>query len=461
MEQEAPGSIALPRQSSHSIHLLGTLESDPQFYPTQNGGERGWARIRVTEPSFTFSRDGRETVVPEKNHYYSASVLGKEAVAALRAMKAGDRIDGRGSVEPFTPRGSNRPELQPKLFAVAPTNATRDVNEVRLAGEITESRFRANRGNAQLDSVDYTVKAFGKDGMTFAVREFGQAAREIDAAGDRAGGTRIDLEGRLSMASFPGRNGGKVEMWFVSTTPREVTLPDRAQTNELTQTQERAPLSGIAGVSFDADALLDEYEAQRATVAAEVPSPVTADEVSQQLREIAQLSVSDNVDDWPAVVAERIEATKTYLEARGVDSRAASGAIDGFHAAIDGELSNADAAWSTPAYGEVAGRLERYARAAGELATTTLPTDLSPKQREGIISSLKENAYSLTTSPRALPGLTNEALVEEYLSSGAAVVDRADAIAERDAHELERTQEQEHAVEAELELAEEAGLGLG
>ena len=59
--------------------------------------------------------------------------------------------------------------------------------------------------------------------------------------------------------------------------------------------------------------------------------------------------------------------------------------------------------------------------------------------------------------------MSNDALVQDYMQSGAALVDRAASIAERDAQELERGQTEELANEQEVanDLADEAALALG
>ena len=250
----------------HQGQLSGTLEKDPQFYPTQKGGEVALVRLNVKTPGFTFTKGGVEQTVEPKSHFFNARIVGQDAVERMREYAQGDAITVAGSIESYTPQNSKKPIIGLTAFDHHP--ATReelsDPNQIHLRGEVLGSVYKPNRGNAQLDSVDYAVRAFGKNGTDIAVREFGETAKNI--ASEREQGTKLELDGRLAMSSFEGRNG-KVQMWYIATTPREVTnltaleasrALEKANENapELTDEQ-RASLERETRLLNDAQAYLD------------------------------------------------------------------------------------------------------------------------------------------------------------------------------------------------------------
>lgn len=426
------------RRGSHTVRLGGVLERDPDFYPTQSGGEKAVVRLKVTTPGYTFVRDGQEQTVADKQHFYSATVVGRDAVEAVRGMHAGDTFVGEGAVNTYTAKETGRPAIGVTVFSVSPEmtpDVAREPNVVRIAGEVTESTFKPNRGNPQLDSIDYKVKPFGRDNAEIAVREFGEKAREL--AESRSVGSRVELDGRLTMSSFEGRNG-RVDSYFIATTPREVQALDGAQLvkdRSLERTDSQEPAA---------------ERAEDAVVVRNLSGGLVA-------------AVNTALDSCRSVTTDFTEKLHAGVEETAAElGYGGNPAVRGFALAAENEVQTL--------YGSRDGvtraleRVEAYAKATQELVERAAPGELTAAQRGGIVDSIKDKALELNTPPGKLAGLSDDALLNEYLSSGAAIVDRADLIAQRDAQALEREHGVERASdleqEAAMEIADEVDLGL-
>lgn len=251
------------RKGPREITLVGTCENDPQFYPNTSGvGEHGVVRVRAVTPGYTFTRNGQETVVQDKTQWHSATVYGATAIEKLRNFRAGDEIAlPNALVDPYRSRETGRPVLGIRAFDVSNevTDAQRkEPNRVHIAGAISEVAFRANRGNQQLDYLEYKVMPFGKDAQPILIREFGEAARNLEAA--RAVGEKVELDGRLTHGSFQGRNG-RVDTYYIATTPKEVeNLRERAAERSQERDRERVAEIDreIASLTAEHEALLSE-----------------------------------------------------------------------------------------------------------------------------------------------------------------------------------------------------------
>lgn len=240
------------RKGPREITLVGTVERDPQFYPNKSGvGEHGVVRVRAVTPGYTFTRNGQETVVADKTQWHSATVYGAAAVEKLRNFRAGDEIALPGAmVDPYRSPETGRPVLGIRAFDVSNeiTDAQRkEPNQVHVAGSISEVAFRANRGNQQLDYFEYKVMPFGKDAQPILIREFGETARNLEAA--RAVGEKVEIDGRLTHGSFEGRNG-RIDTYY---TPKEVeNLRERAAERSQERDRERAAeIDRDLGVLFE------------------------------------------------------------------------------------------------------------------------------------------------------------------------------------------------------------------
>lgn len=245
------------RKGPREITLVGTVERDPQFYPNKSGvGEHGVVRVRAVTPGYTFTRNGQETVVADKTQWHSATVYGAAAVEKLRNFRAGDEIALPGAmVDPYRSPETGRPVLGIRAFDVSNeiTDAQRkEPNQVHVAGSISEVAFRANRGNQQLDYLEYKVMPFGKDAQPILIREFGEATRDLVAA--RGVGEKVELDGRLTHASFQGRNG-RVDTYYIATTPKEVEN-QRERAAERSQERDR---ERVVEIDREVAGLREEY----------------------------------------------------------------------------------------------------------------------------------------------------------------------------------------------------------
>ncbi len=249
------------RKGPREITLVGTLERDPQFYPNRSGnGEHATVRVHAVTPGYTFTRDGREMIVKDKPQWLSATVVGA-GVEKLRTFRAGDEIALRNAtVEPYKDE-AKRAVIGIRAFDVSsevPDGLRKAPNQVHLAGTVAEVSFRANKGNQQLDYMEYKVVPFGKDAEPVLVREYGASTRELEAA--RAKGEKLELDGRLVHSSFAGRNG-RIDTYYISTTTKEVeNMRERAAERSQERDRERVGEIDreIASLTAEHEALLSE-----------------------------------------------------------------------------------------------------------------------------------------------------------------------------------------------------------
>lgn len=213
------------RRLPNEITIAGVLEHDPEFEPNRSGaGKHAVLRVRETVPGFSFSRDGKETDVAEKTHWRRVVAVGA-AVEPLRWMSAGDPVTLRGALSPYTDKTTQEPRVEIRAFAAEKGIALelqREPNQVHLQGTVTQVAFRENRGNPQLNVLEYKLQTVGREPQTLTVREFGPNAKDLLA--ERAPGAQLDVTGRFSESAFQGRNGNTIRNHFVSTTPDETRV---------------------------------------------------------------------------------------------------------------------------------------------------------------------------------------------------------------------------------------------
>ena len=429
----APQNVQRASRGARDAALSGVLAEPAQFFPTANGGERGTARLAVTTPGFTFDRGGQEVTRAATTHYHSVSVFGAEAVAALKAMQPGDPIFVRGSLDAYTSKSTNRPVIAMRAFEVSresPPGFDERPNRVSIAGEITASQFRQNIGNRQLDSVNYTVRAFGREPKDFAVREYGEGAQEI--AQERAVGAKVALDGRLTVVSFQGRSG-KVVSYHISTTPREVERIDNG-------------LDGERALAQESSAPMHE-------------SPALAQESSDVSHENVEQVESDRL---PAMSIENIEAS---AQAFADDVRRHT---PGAFVAFRNALREGNAFGASPLAEElrdgysraVAQRMSDDGQAQDFMDMTTVAQELAAKSGTELRALLGDDAPK-ALSPQLIIGLATELDRVAALSDTAREAERSAALRGTPVEEVAPSQQRDATLAGRLSMAADAFLETG
>lgn len=235
------------RRLPNEITIAGVLEHDPKFEPNRSGpGKHAVLRVRETVPGFSFSRDGKETDVAEKTHWRRVVAVGA-AVEPLRWMSAGDPVTLRGALSPYTDKTTQEPRVEIRAFAAEKGIASelqREPNQVHLQGTVTQVAFRENRGNAQLNVLEYKLETAGREPQTLTVREFGPNAKDL--LSERAPGAQLEVTGRFSESAFQGRNGNTIRNHFVSTTPDETRVLGGVEQVHDRADQSRLPIMDLA-----------------------------------------------------------------------------------------------------------------------------------------------------------------------------------------------------------------------
>jgi hypothetical protein len=480
LERPAP-SPAAARRGVQEQRLTGTVERI-DLTPAKGNSSEFWStRLKVVTPgreAFT-TNDGRN--IPErapKVHYHSAILRG-EAELVAPSISVGDSITVHGALDAY--RGQKGSVLSTTAFRV--TEPTQQElmrpNEAHVLGEIVRSSFRPSYGNDELNSVDFTVRTPGRNSQDIAVREFSPEAQDR-AKSTLALGEKVELTGKLTVASW-GPEGAKKQSYYIATTPKEVeNMRERAAERSHERDQERAQAieetlaTNGQGNGLDAPTR-EALEAERAFLLA---SPAERAEMHERAAAAAQdvqaggtrtaaeeAAIAETIATEQA--ATRANEVRTALEQavkeaqQGLSADVVADNMEeglGAHPALRGFANVAasqvnDAGMDPEQYGA---SMQQYVRATTELVTSEPVTTLTEEQRAGVIASIRENAVELSVAPKALVGLSDDALLGEYLTSGAAIEDRAKEIGARDA--LEQQHDRGHEQERETGIAEDADI---
>uniref|UniRef100_E6QPC2 Single-stranded DNA-binding protein n=1 Tax=mine drainage metagenome TaxID=410659 RepID=E6QPC2_9ZZZZ len=249
-----------PVRSSNEVVLTGRLDRDAEIKKTQSGSEKAAMRIKVTEPGFSYVKDGQEVTVPQKDHWYSATAVGK-AVDDARELKKDDLVTVRGKCDTYLHSLTKRPVIGVTAFEVRQPAAEdlREPNVVTVRGRITQVNVRVNNREPGLSSVDYTVTPFTRAGAretSLSIREFSADAAAL--AEQRAINKEVELRGKLTITAFvSARSNERVEIHSISTTPAHVTMLTAEATAAAADAREQSEVvpseAAPAGVAPGAD----------------------------------------------------------------------------------------------------------------------------------------------------------------------------------------------------------------
>lgn len=230
------------KHPTNTIYLTGTLEYDPKPLSTPNGTEKYGLRLKVTEPGYTFGEAGNQTVVPDKDHYFSVSVVGDKGRESASQLHQGDSVTVRGKAETYVNRETNRPAIGVTAFEVTQptTDELKNPNRMLTRGKILESHVSERKGSPQFSFVEYKMQPFAAPDAkptTLTIREYTPDAAEH--VKNRQPGAVVALEGKWAIQVFEKQNGDKTETHTIATTPSKVQVLE-SERNAAAQAQQQS-----------------------------------------------------------------------------------------------------------------------------------------------------------------------------------------------------------------------------